>query len=100
MYTSRPQGYPAFIQRNAREGEARPASLLVGEDDEIRASLGDRLTERGYLAMATRSSVGARIVGPRLSWFPSWTGQGTEPASGWRVDGDEGVSAVDGAAES
>jgi hypothetical protein len=32
-----------------------------------------------------------------MRWFPSWTGQGTEPASRWRVDGDEGVSAVDGA---
>ena len=36
---------------------------------------------------------------PSVSWFPSWTGQGTEPASKWRVDGDEGVSAVDGEAE-
>ena len=34
-----------------------------------------------------------------LRWFPSWTGQGTEPASRWRVDGGEGVSAVDGEAE-
>src|SRR5215472_14656188 len=35
----------------------------------------------------------------QMTWFPSWTGQGTEPASRWRVDGDEGVSAVDGEAE-
>src|SRR5947199_2145447 len=34
-----------------------------------------------------------------VRWFPSWTGQGTEPASRWRVNGDEGVPAVDGAAE-
>jgi hypothetical protein len=38
-------------------------------------------------------------VAALLSWFPSWTGQGTEPGSRWRVDGDEGVSAVDGEAE-
>ena len=38
-------------------------------------------------------------AGERLRWFPSWTRQGTAPESGRRDDGDEGVPAVDGAAE-
>src|SRR5580765_4558581 len=49
--------------------------------------------------MAVSRSGVKYLRGNVLRWFPSWTGQGTEPASRWRVDGDEGVSAVDGAAE-
>ena len=51
------------------------------------------------LKTCTGATIRPSICCRRLRWFPSWTGQGTEPASKWRVDGDEGVSAVDGEAE-
>jgi hypothetical protein len=51
----------------------------------------------GMLAGATTNAFAA--ADSWVSWFPSWTGQGTAPASRRRDDGDEGVPAVDGEAE-
>src|ERR1051325_5372032 len=45
-----------------RKANPEPEILVVEEDDEVRESLADLLTERGYLTIGTRSSAGARAI--------------------------------------
>jgi CheY-like chemotaxis protein len=43
-------------------GRKKPVVLVVEEDDEVRDSLSGLLTERGYLAVSTRTTSGARVL--------------------------------------